>query len=265
MFKSIIFKKTLITAFIGVLVLSSCKKDDTQSRTNQPLKLSEFKIGDDVTRFDYNEDGSLKKIFMKEDPLTMDYNVTYTVKYLANNKIDEFIGTNGAKIKLIYSNNTLAKSELYIGSVKISESVFTYFGEQLKTTAIYMFYNNSTIGVPFLKSDFLYNPEGNVNRGNLFVLNPINNQFEPRGFVNNFYDNKINPFALLGDVMLVFWEYASKHNIIKQIYFDENGSQTEMVETIYNYNSQGYPANASMKMTEVGQPPSTTVLSFIYK
>jgi hypothetical protein len=266
MFTKKLFKKTTALAFATSVIFTSCKKDDvvTQPQPAKPLQLTTFKSGDDVTRFEYNGDGTINKIFLKEDPVTTDDNVTYTAKYLANKKISEFTGSNGAKIKLSYSNNLLSKSEAFMGAVKISESVFSYTGNQLKTSAISVFYNNSNVGVPFFKSDFTYNAAGNVSRGSVFTLNPLNNQLEPSGYVNNFYDNKINPFASLGDIMLVFWQYASSNNIIKQAYFDKNGVAQEVVETTYIYDAQGYPTSATMKETQPGQQPTTTTIAYTY-
>lgn len=257
-----LFKQTIFAAFISLLSFSACKKSDT-TPPPKPLQLSEFNDGTDATRFDYNADGSLKTILFSKDPITMDNNVTYTVKYLANKKIDELNGSNGSKIKLGYLNGLLSKAEAFDGAVKVSQTDYMYTGTVLRSSIISIVDNNTA--VPFFKGEFVFNNAGNITRTNSFVYNPFTNQLEAGGYVNNQYDTKVNPFASLGDVVLVFWQVAPKNNVTKSEHFNANNTAAEVVETTYTYNAQGYPTRATVRETQPGQQPTTAVMTFSYK
>lgn len=265
MFNTNLIKQTVFTAFIALIGFSSCKKEnqDTVVPPPQPLQLTEFSDGTDVTKFEYNADGSLKTIQLNNDPVSLDDNVTYTVKYLANKKIEELNGSNGTKIKITYTNNLLTKAEAFSGPIKFSESIYEYNSTVLKSGTISIVDNN--ISVPFFKSDLTFNAAGNATRSNASVYNPLTNKPEAAGYVINQYDNKINPFTSIKDVILVFWQEASKNNVTKQEYFSKNGTAEEVVETTYTYNTQGYPTRATIKETAPGQQPSTATVTYKYK
>ncbi len=256
-----LIKQTIFAFFISLLTFTSCKKSDTPLPVM--LKLSEFRDGTSVTGFDYNADGSLKTIVLSKDPVSMDNNVTYTVKYQADKKIDELTGSNGVKIKLSYANGSLLKSEIFDGMTKVSQTDYAYNGAVLKSSVISLIDNNTT--VPFFKGEFAFNNAGNITRTNSFIYNPITNRHEASGYVNNQYDNKINPFVSLGDIVLVFWQVAPKNNVTKAEYFGANNVAEEIVETTYTYNAQGYPTMATIKETQPGQQPTTATVTFKYK
>lgn len=264
MYKVNLIKQTLFAALISLLAFSSCKKEKSEQPASSPktLQVAEFNDGADVTRFSYNADGTLKTILLSSDPVSTDDNVTYTVKYLANKKIDELTGSNGAKIKLSYNNaGSLAKSEAFIGTEKISQTEHTYTGTLLSATTISVFDNNTP--VPFFKSEFTFS-SGNITRANILMYSPLTNKLEPAGHVLNQFDTKVNPLASLGDVMLIFWQAATKNNIVKQQYFDKLGNAEEVIETTYTYNAQGYPVSATMRETAPGQQPSTATITYKY-
>lgn len=265
MYKSNLIKQTLFASLILLLAFSSCNKpvNDVPASPVKPLQLTEFSDGADVTSFTYNTDGSLKTIVLSNDPVTFDDNVTYTVKYLANKKIDELNGSNGAKIKISYTNGLLSKAEVFIGSIKISQTDYAYTGTVLKSSAISLIDNNTA--VPFFKGEFTFNNAGNITRTNAFVYNPLTDRLEASGYVNKQYDNKINPFVALGDVVLVLWQVAPKNNVTKMDYFDATGKAEEVVETTYSYNAQGYPVSATMKETQPGQQPTTSTITYKYQ
>ncbi|XVJ65313.1 MAG: hypothetical protein HEQ40_03755 [Lacibacter sp.] len=263
MFSKNLITKTLFATFSVMVAFTSCKKEDSVQTPPKPLQLTEFKSGDDITRFSYNTDGSLKTLFLSNDPISLDDDVTYTVSYLANKKINEFTGSNGTKIKLSYTNGLITKAEAFNGTIKYAETVYEYNGTVLKSGTISIVDQNNT--VPYFKSDLTFNAAGNATRSNAFVFNPLTNQLEAAGYVLNQYDNKVNPFAALNDVILVFWQETSKNNVVKQEYFSNTGAAEEVVETTYTYNAQGYPVTAVMRETAPGQQPSTATISFKYQ
>jgi hypothetical protein len=265
MYKTNLIKQTLFAVFISLVAFSSCKKEksDEPATPSKPLQLTEFSDGADVTRFAYNADGSLKTVVLSNDPVTFDNNVTYTVKYLTNKKIDELNASNGAKIKMSYTNGFLSKAEVFAGTDKISQTDYAYTGTVLKSSTISLVDNNTPL--PFFKGEFVFNNAGNITKTNAFIYNPLTNKLEASGYVNKQYDNKINPFIALGDVVLVFWQVAPKNNVTKMEYFDAKGKAEEVVETAYTYNAQGFPVKATMKETQPGQQPTTATVTYKYQ
>jgi len=255
-------RQSFFATLLTLLVFSSCTKpvDDVPE---ERLQLTEFSDGSDVTRFEYNTDRSLKKIILSNDPVSLDDNVTYTVKHLNQGKIDELTGSNGTKIKLSYTNGFLSKAEAFDGTIKISQTDYAYNGNVLRSSTISMIENNTA--VPFFKGEFTFTSTGNISRTNAFMYNPLTNRLEATGYVNKQYDTKINPFATLGDVVKVFWQVAPVNNVTKAEYFNATGQPEEVVQTTYTYNAKGYPVSATMRETEAGQPPVTATLTYKYQ
>ena len=254
---------------LGLIILffiSSCANDPSvELPVNRKLLLTEFKSDNEITRFEYNSDSSLSKLFFNEDPISSDQNVTYTVKYLSNKKLDELIGSNGTKIKLSYGANGISKSEVFSGSTTISSSDYIYSGNKISSVVVSLHTLNSSQGVPTYKFDFLYSSTNNVNKMNFFYYNRVTGQFIEESKVDFQLDDKKNPFAAAGDLMLIFWEYNNRNNITRQENKDMGGDMLELIETNYTYNSLGYPTKATMKITEPGMQPTTTQLSYTYK
>lgn len=265
MFTKNLFKQTLFGAMITAIAFSSCKKEGSIPAPipPKPLQLTEYTIGSDVYKFAYDANGGLKTVTLGNDPLTGDDDVTYTLKYLANKKIEELTGSNGARIKLSYTNNLLTMAETFVGTEKIGVSNYAYTGTVLKTAEISFVHNNTA--VPFYKADFVVNAAGNITRTNAYVYNPLTNAMEAGGHINLQYDSKVNPFVALGDIMLIFWQGATKNNVTKEEHFSSNGQAEEMLETTYIYNERGYPTRGTVTETQPGQQPATSILTFTYK
>lgn len=264
MYKSNLIKQTLFAAFISLLAFSSCKKEksDEPATPSKPLLLKEFSDGTDITRLTYNADSSVKTITLNNDPISLDDNVTYNVTYSANKTISELNGSNGTNIKATYNNGKITKAEMFNGTVKFAETEYTYNGSVLQSSTISIVDNGSK--QPYFKSVFIFNNAGNITRSDVSLYNPFTDQLEPSGYVLQQFDSKKNPFSSLGDVILVFWQAASKNNTIKQEYFDAAGKAEEVVETTYTYNAQGYPVKATMKETQPGQQPTTATINYKY-
>ncbi|MBA4257810.1 MAG: hypothetical protein C0446_01505 [Chitinophaga sp.] len=257
--------------FLGLIIflfsLTACTKEPSVELipSNKPLLLSEFKSDNDITRFDYNTDSTLNKLFFTTDPFSQDQNVTYNVKYLSGKRVNELIGSNGTVIKISYNGNRLSKSEIFAGATLVSKSEYIYTADQISSVLMSLFSANSSIGTLKFKFDFILNSNKNVSSSKFFALNPVNNQYVEESIVNFQFDNKNNPFSSAGDLMVVFWQYANTNNIIKQENRDLSGDLLELIETTYTYNTFGYPTKAAMKITEPGLQPVTSQLIYTYK
>lgn len=255
-----------ITLFTATMFFSACDKEDSTQKPTEPVtsaKLTEFRSGEDFIRFEYNADGTVNKITLNEDPISGEPNVTFTVKYRADKKPDELTGTNNASVKTTYVNGLLMKTETFIATEKIAVTDYTYNGAAPNTITGFLF--DGATQVPFFRADLIMNSAGNVGRTNGYVFDPFNLNLVPAGHVNMQYDDKPNPLAALNDFMLIFWQMASKNNVIREDHFDADGQAEKVVQTTYTYNSKGYPTKATVKETETGQAPVTTELIYAYK
>lgn len=258
----------LLTCFF----LPSCSNDPSVELpvSGKKMLLAEFKSDNDVTRFEYNPDSSLNKIFFTEDPISSNQNVTYTVKYLPNKKVDELIGSNNTRIKVTYSNisygfNGIIKTEIFTGTNLVSETDYSYSNDKIPTALISLISPNPVRGIPTFKYVFTHNSANNIAKMRLFYYNQLSSQFQEESIVNFQFDDKKNPFEAAGDLMLIFWQYSNKNNIILQENKDINGDLLELIESTYTYNGLNYPTKATVRITEPSMAPVTSQLVFTYK
>lgn len=129
-------KSHLLGVIIFLFSLTACTKEPSVELipNQKPLLLTEFKSNNDITKFEYNADSSLNKLFFTSDPISQDQNVTYTVKYLSDKRVNELIGSNGTAIKISYNANRLSKSEIFAGNTLISKSEYIYTGSHIVLT-----------------------------------------------------------------------------------------------------------------------------------
>jgi hypothetical protein len=176
--------------------------------------------------------------------------------------LNELNGSNGTKIKVTYTGDLITKAEMLNGTVKYAETVYEYNGTNLKSSTISIVDHSGSI--PYFKSEFTFNNAGNVTRSDVLMYDPLLDRLEPTGYVLNQYDTKKNPFVVLSDVNLIFWQIASKNNVVKQEYFNKNGAADEVVETTYTYSVLDFPVRATVKETQPGQQPVTSTVTFKY-
>jgi hypothetical protein len=254
-----------------LLFMSACSNNQSAELpvNGKRLLLAEIKSDNEITRFEYNADSSVSKIFFSEDPIMLNQNVTYTVKYLSNKRVDELIGSNGIKIKVDYSNisyglNLINKVEIFRHNSLVKTTSYSYSDNKIASALSSTIPGNLTIHVKY-KFLFTHNSANNVSTINWLIFNSASNTYVDDSNVKFQFDDKKNPFSAAGDLMLIFWQYANKNNIIRQESKDMNGTFLELIETNYTYNSFGYPTKAIKKVTEPGLQPTTSQLLFTYK
>ncbi|MBS4066784.1 MAG: hypothetical protein KGZ74_19635 [Chitinophagaceae bacterium] len=250
----------LVTIFL--FVFTSCKKDP-EPAPSFTGKIAEYKTADESIRFEYNANGDVQKVFLNYDVITSSDNVTYTVKYHADKKIDELVSSNGVVVKVSYSNGKLSKTEVFEGADKIAITEFTYNGTVLQSGSISYVYGIEVF--PFVKFDYAFTPAGNVSRTDVSMYNPLTTDLEYAGQIIKQYDTKINPFKGISDLMLTLWQLPTTNNVIKEEHFDENGMPNETIETTYVYNEQGYPVKATIRETQPGQQTVVATATYSYK
>ncbi len=256
---------------IALFFISACSNNPSFELpvNGKQLLLTEFKSDNEVTRFEYNSDSSVNKIFFSNDPIAYGLNATYTVKYLTNKRIDEIIGSNGITIKVEYSNtsnglNFIDKVERFIGNDLSSRTIYAYSNNKITSALFSTIPANLTILAQY-HFIFTHNSANNISKMNWLTFNSGRNKYVDDSSENFQFDDKRNPFASTGDLMLIFWKYANKNNIIRQENKDMNDISFKLIETNYTYNSLGYPTNATMKITEPGMQPTISKLSYTYK
>lgn len=250
----------LITA-----ALAACQKEGSVEKppASSSMQLAELRSGSDFIRFDYGTDNKVSKITVSEDPLSGEPDVSFNVTYRSDGKPDQLTGSNNTVIRTTYNNGLLTRADMFISTQQITKTDYVYAGTALKTITGHLF--DGTDPVPFFKADLTMSGSGNVSKTNVYLFDPFKLDVVPAGHVNQQYDDKPNPLAVLNDFMLIFWQQASKNNVIREDHFDENGQAQEVIEYTYTYNSKGYPAKAAVKETAPGQQPVNSEVVYTYR
>lgn len=257
----------VFTASMLLFVMASCKKDksvDTGVTPPPAVTLSEYRNDDEFAKFEYNADGSVKKVTMKSELNTNGAIVDYNVTYNANKKIKELVTSTGSKIVPVYAGNVLERADIFDGGTDRSGYTnYLYEGGNLKRATIYL------MGVddfePMLEFNFEYNAAGNVIKTVVMVSNGEPNKLVRAGHVEQQYDAKFNPLAAHKELLALLWHPTSKNNPTVEDHFDADLQPEDKTVYTYTYKANGYPENAQVKNGLPGGPQTTTNVQYIYK
>lgn len=258
-------KQSTLLLSTAVIFFSACNKDETPTPDNSGTStiLTEVKSADSEMKIQYNANNQIQTVTVDNDPFVGEENVSFTVKYNSANLIEELTAANQTKVKAFYQQQNLTKTEVWASTLKISETIHTYEGNNLKTSEVFLFDNGEKY--PYLKTEYTYNAAGNVTRTRAFMYNPLSNQLDYAGYINKTYDTKNNPFQSIKHLMQIFWEVPTTNNILKEEHFDDNNEELFVKNYVYTYNSKNYPTKAVITETEAGVPATTVTVNFSYK
>lgn len=256
----------LLLLTTGILV-TSCKKDKDKEPAKQTKQL--IKVEENATNystFEYNPDGTLKKMTNTEDSEGVPEISTFTYSYNQQKKISETDLNGEAKLKYYYTGDNINKMEYITGNIIFMYNVFEYANNKVSRVMKYLREDEEDDDfVLYGKSEFQYFANGNLKEvkeyealpGNIFELTYTQLYLE--------YDSKINPFKPFSESTFgLVYDFASANNVLKEKLVNSEGT-TEM-ESIYTYtyDNSGYPITGVKKTTE-GTEVSTENLKFIYK
>ncbi len=245
----------------------SCKKDKDNSPQPPPdpipaaQKLKEFKTGDEFIRFEYNAAGNVSKVTINSDINTGGTDIIYTVTY-DGGKIAA-LTTNGEKIVPVYENNQLKRADFFENDVRIGYTNYLFENGLLKSATLY--FGEDGDFQPALDFIHTYNAAGNITETITMVQGQQPGNMVRAGHINYQYDQKSNPLYLQRDLLAIFWQSASKNNIVVEDHFDSDLNPEDKYVYQYQYNDKGLPKAAIVTQGMPGQPPVTSDISFIYQ
>ena len=133
-------KKLLFVFFGAALMISSCKKhSETGGDPGAPSKKL-IRLEENATNystFDYNTDGTLKKMTSVEDDAEGTETTVINYTYNAQGKISESNIDGAIQFKYLYANNKVDKLEMFTGNMKVIYYVFEYNNNKLSKITKY--------------------------------------------------------------------------------------------------------------------------------
>ncbi|RXK57799.1 hypothetical protein ESA94_19970 [Lacibacter luteus] len=237
----------------------SCKKP-----TSEPLPVTKIKTvvsTDDELIFEYNSNGTVKTVQLRNSFVTSGDLVNYQVHYNQQGKISEIISDEDIRIVPVYVEGKLKEAAFKtLAGDLLLQTDYAYLDERLKTITI-----TTAAGQPWMRFGFDYNAQGNIAKTSFFVQDPLNpNQFISSGTVAYTYDAKINPLNEVNDVLHLLWLAVNPNNILSEIHKDRDGLLEETVNYNYQYHSNNTPKSAVMQSTVPGQATENVQLFFVY-
>ncbi len=251
--------------FAGLLTGAvSCKKDNDNSPVPPPPpaeRIKEFKTGEEFIRFEYTSAGDVNKVTINTDVNTGGAVMTYTVNYNTAKKITS-LETANEKIVPVYENNLLKRADILHDNARVGYTNYLFENNLLKRATIY--FGEDTDFQPFLEFNFTYNTAGNIPESVTMMATGEPGHMERAGHVTYQYDQKTNPLYAQRDLLLLFWQDASKNNIKVEDHFDADLQPEDKFVYDYQYNDKGLPKSAVVKQGLPGQPGTTSNVTFTY-
>ncbi|HEX5024527.1 MAG TPA: hypothetical protein VFV68_04610, partial [Agriterribacter sp.] len=213
-------KATSILLLAGILLFASCKKDEHPAPEPQPIpvKLQEYRDGDDFIRFQYNADGSIKKATVKNEINTSGDIVDFNIVYNADKKISEVNSSSGEKIVPVYENAVLKRADYFMDGARTGYTNYEFQNGNMKRATVYQ--GAGVDYMPLLDFIYTYNAGGNVTEGVIMVATDIPNYMTRLGHAELQYDQKTNPLFVHKDFLALLWQGTSKNNTIVENVYD---------------------------------------------
>ncbi|MCG2616897.1 hypothetical protein LZZ85_21550 [Terrimonas sp. NA20] len=262
-------KRTVSRILLGIGLVASlvaCKKDknDNPGGPDNPngTKIAMFSQGDEYMKFEYNTDGSVKKILVKTDLNTGGEELDFTVKYDAQKRIVA-LENQWQQVEVEYENNVMSKSTIKQFGTIFAETEYQFVNDNLKSS-ILSYAGEGDQLVPFLKYDMTYNGQGHLTKV-ATSMSIENEQFEPSGYITYQYDGKTNPLYEHRQLLTLFWYNISKENTTVEDHFDADQQPEDKFQYTYTYNGKGRPEKAKVKQGLPGGEQSEVEVKYTYK
>ncbi len=265
-------KKLLYSMFALTIMFSvACKKDNDNPGPGPGTSKKITRIQEDANNymsFEYNPDGTFKKIVnVSEDEEVLDLG-TVTFVYNANKKVTEVNSTDGTKIKYTYANNLPTVAEVFSEDEKVATLKFAHQGGKAVSTTMTNIFEDEEgepVEMDFMKMEYQYYANGDLKEVKLSSLNVMSGELEVVSTIKyEQYDNKINPLSQLGEVALIFFADASERNALLIKTFDEDGTLDETVQNEFTYDAAGYPLTSKETTTPAGGAASVKNITYTY-
>jgi hypothetical protein len=262
-------KRTVSRILLAVGLTASmvaCKKDknDNPGGPDNPggTRIAMFSEGDEYMKFEYNTDGSVKKLFVKTDLNTGGEELDFTVKYDAQKRIIA-LENQWQQMEVEYQNNVMSKSTIKQFGDVFAQTEYQYVNGNLQSSTLSYTGEGGDI-VPVFKYEMTYNGQGHLTRVSTSLATE-NGQFDNAGYVSFQYDGKTNPLYEHRQLLALFWYNISKQNTTVEDHFDADQQPEDKFQYTYTYNGKGNPEKAKVKQGLPGGDQSEVEVKYTYK
>lgn len=262
LFKKASFNLLLLTTVL--LSLSSCKKEKDLLPGNQGngTLLQEFRNGDEQINFFYDNSGRVNKVRVKGYLHLWDDILEFQVHY-KNNQIEKLTSSFSEQITPVYENGKMIRADYTVLNNRFAYTNFYYDGNNLTRATVYQGGGNNY--EPYLGFDFSYNAAGNISRTEAFMATGTPGLMRRAGHVDFTYDAKSNPLYQHRQLLWLFWQNASANNTIQEDHFDGQLISSDRYVYTYTYKANGLPDKATIAIGLPGDPPGSSLLSYLYQ
>ena len=244
--------------------LSSCKKDKDEPAPQQPASelLKQYKTGEEYIKFSYNTGGRVSFVDIRSDLNTGGEEVKYAVGYSETNAISSLEGDNGQLIVPVYENGQIIRADIYENNDRIGYTSQQFENNRLSIATLYAATDDGFEGA--FEFRFAYNAAGNITQTVALLNGGQPGVMVRAGHIDFEYDQKTNPLYAQKDLLVLFWQGASKNNVILENHFDSHLQPEDRYSYVYSYLPNGLPEKATVTIGFPGQPATTTQVNYSY-
>ena len=260
-------KNTFYLLALTLLLFTSCKKDDKPAPQPGPeptpkTAIQKYVNGDDYIEFTYAND-VITQVTVKNELATAGEEAQFDVLYNADKTIKELDGSNGQQIVPLYEDGKLSRADIMEQDIRLGQTVYNYENDKLAIATIYLSVGEDLL--PALEFRFNHSTTGNVMETIIMIADELPNHLVRAGSVKMEYDEHENPLHAHNDLLMLFWQLASKNNVITENHLNaELQAENKYVYT-YTYLENGLPESAAVKIGLPGTPQTDATVDFIYK
>lgn len=245
----------------SMITFNSCKKEESGGSLPPVKRIA--KIQEDATHytsFEYNNDGSLKKVSTVEGTTNSSVNFTY-----GNNKqLTEATLSTGEKYRFVYAGNQLDSLKVFSTQDQLT-GFFKYTYANFKISKQVLSAVNNNVPTEVYRSNYTYSSTGDLTVAATDIFNTVSSQWEPaEKIMYNSFDDKINPYSILGVAALMYGPPQIR-NVLEEKEFDEDNNLLLTTQNTFTYDNDGYPLTKTEKLTPAGGTMQTRQFTYTYQ
>jgi len=235
--------KNILFAFylfvIPVILFVFCKKEEVINHATDvtPVKkITRYSNGDEFIQFEYNNNETIKKVTIKNNVSTAGEVTSFDVTYNNDKTIKELTAADSEKIVAQYKDDLLTSADIIQNGKKVAFTNYDYESGNLKYISIY--YCEEEANIPVLKLIFNYNNSGNVTEITTLYADGKEGDLTYAGKAKMQYDTNTNSLYQYKDILALFWQPASKNNLIIEDRYNKDQSEVGKYSYAFTYQNR---------------------------
>jgi hypothetical protein len=224
---------------IPVVIFVFCKKEEVinhETDITPVKKITRCSNGDEFIQFEYNNNETIKKVTIKNNVSTAGEVTSFNVTYNSDKSIKELTAADSVKIVAQYKDDLLSSADIIEHGKKVAFTNYDYENGNLKYISIY--YNEEEGNIPVLKLIFNYNNSGNVTETTTLFAGGKDGNLAYAGNTKLKYNTNTNPLYQYKDILALFWQPASKNNVIAEDRYNKDQSLSGKYNYAYTYQNK---------------------------